>query len=316
VRLVWVVFALVFVSIVGIQDSFAEECKPIILDYSITGGEVTEICASQSYSVIVKLEASENGQLIIDIPSNVLASTDRSCTIGAVDYFVLVKGDEVSPVEKIVRGTTIVLTIPFDLGHHEIEIISGINTMSLPNPYNICGHVHGYDKLYLPPAKQIKLGNFLEFIRCNEGLTLIQKTSKDAPVCVKEDSIEKLVERGWSTHGMTSIEIMTDPNVGTGNHIMYKVYGGEVTLIENERRSGALTISIDAYDDGKIVLFLPEQIRHEVFGGADGYLPFVDRKQIDEEKVLDVYLGRVHSNFVIHFDKDFKEIIIGGWVFG
>ena len=201
-RWVWVVIPLVLVvsiiGIVGVQESFAEECKPIILDYSITGGEVTEICASQSYSVIVKLEASENGQLIIDIPSNVLASTYRSCTIGAVDYLVLVNGAEVSPVEKIVRGTTIVLTIPFDLGHHEIEIISGIHIMSLPNPYNICGHVHGYDKLYLPPAKQIKLGNFLEFIRCNQGLELIFKSNDNSPACVKSSSIEKLIERGWA----------------------------------------------------------------------------------------------------------------------
>jgi hypothetical protein len=51
---------------------------------------------------------------------------------------------------------------------------------------------------YFPsPLKQISDGIKPEYVICNEGLQIILKSSNDFPACVKPDSVEKLIKRGW-----------------------------------------------------------------------------------------------------------------------
>ncbi len=50
-----------------------------------------------------------------------------------------------------------------------------------------------------PPLKQIRTGTAPENVTCTEGLELIFKSSNGNPVCVKPQSINKLVERKWGT---------------------------------------------------------------------------------------------------------------------
>ena len=49
---------------------------------------------------------------------------------------------------------------------------------------------------YPAPLQQIKLGLHLDEIKCKKNLTLIQKYD-DSPICVKLDTVSKLVEREW-----------------------------------------------------------------------------------------------------------------------
>ena len=51
----------------------------------------------------------------------------------------------------------------------------------------------------IPPLKQFNEGVSLEKIRCKQGFELVLKTSNDHPACVKESSIDILVQRGWAT---------------------------------------------------------------------------------------------------------------------
>jgi len=51
----------------------------------------------------------------------------------------------------------------------------------------------------IPPLKQFNEGISLEKIRCKQGFELVLKTSNNHPACVKESSIEILVQRGWAT---------------------------------------------------------------------------------------------------------------------
>src|SRR2546428_4808678 len=47
------------------------------------------------------------------------------------------------------------------------------------------------------PLKQFESGISLHDIKCNTGLYLLVKTSDNSPVCVKLQTAQKLVERGW-----------------------------------------------------------------------------------------------------------------------
>lgn len=48
-----------------------------------------------------------------------------------------------------------------------------------------------------PPLKQISDGIKPENVICTEGLQIILKSSNNFPACVKPDSVDKLIERGW-----------------------------------------------------------------------------------------------------------------------
>ncbi|MCH6586615.1 MAG: hypothetical protein IH792_06285 [Thaumarchaeota archaeon] len=51
----------------------------------------------------------------------------------------------------------------------------------------------------ISPLKQFNEGISLEKIRCKQGFELVLKTSNNHPACVKESSIDILVQRGWAT---------------------------------------------------------------------------------------------------------------------
>jgi len=53
------------------------------------------------------------------------------------------------------------------------------------------------DKTFLSPKKQIAYGSSLENVVCFEGLELMKKLSDNSPACVKPQTAQKLVERGW-----------------------------------------------------------------------------------------------------------------------
>lgn len=50
----------------------------------------------------------------------------------------------------------------------------------------------------LSPLMQFKTGISVEKIKCKTNLHLITKTSDGSPACVKPETKEKLIERGWA----------------------------------------------------------------------------------------------------------------------
>src|SRR5712692_8051398 len=49
------------------------------------------------------------------------------------------------------------------------------------------------------PLKQFKSGIMIKDIKCKQGFVLAIKKSDNSPACVKPDTAQKLVERGWGT---------------------------------------------------------------------------------------------------------------------
>jgi len=50
----------------------------------------------------------------------------------------------------------------------------------------------------MSPRAQMKLGTPSDQVQCREGLDLIFKATDDSPACVKPQTAQKLIERGWS----------------------------------------------------------------------------------------------------------------------
>jgi len=51
---------------------------------------------------------------------------------------------------------------------------------------------------HLSPLKQFKSGIVIDEIQCKESLVLVTKHD-GSPACVKQSSVEKLIQRGWTT---------------------------------------------------------------------------------------------------------------------
>ena len=49
---------------------------------------------------------------------------------------------------------------------------------------------------WLSPRHQVAAGIDAQMVECREGFTLVMKTSNASPMCVKETTAEKLIERG------------------------------------------------------------------------------------------------------------------------
>ena len=54
------------------------------------------------------------------------------------------------------------------------------------------------NKIILSPLKQVNQGIPITEIICKENLELIFKATNGSPACVKPESIQKLIERGWT----------------------------------------------------------------------------------------------------------------------
>jgi len=52
----------------------------------------------------------------------------------------------------------------------------------------------------MTPLKQLKHGINPDKITCAEGLQLVLKQTSGAPYCIKQSSVEKLIQRGWAIH--------------------------------------------------------------------------------------------------------------------
>src|SRR5437899_2739056 len=52
---------------------------------------------------------------------------------------------------------------------------------------------------YPPPLKQIKSGSLLSEVKCTDGFILVINSEGSFPACVRSQTAQKLVERGWGT---------------------------------------------------------------------------------------------------------------------
>jgi len=91
-----------------------------LIGYEITGGKLLSIIPDvDSNSLIISIDATDDGSLTLTIPRSVMDATING---GDDDFFVLIDGEEVD-FDEITTSTDRTLTIAFPAGAEEIEII-------------------------------------------------------------------------------------------------------------------------------------------------------------------------------------------------
>jgi carboxymethylenebutenolidase len=59
---------------------------------------------------------------------------------------------------------------------------------------------HHFISYFSAPLKQLKQGTSPDNVKCTEDLQLVLKQSTGTPYCIKQSSVEKLIQRGWAIH--------------------------------------------------------------------------------------------------------------------
>jgi len=101
----------------------------------------------------------------------------------------------------------------------------------------------------ITPLKQLKQGISLDKIICSEGLQLVLKQTTGTPHCIKESSVEKLIQRGWAIH------FLSDYSDTNNNSKIFKTGKYEVQ-----------TESVQYFD--KSIGFLARPVSEESFPGV------------------------------------------------
>ena len=109
-----IVDSIVTATTLTIQDSTD------LISYEITNGKITNVIPDlDAVSLLIDIEAIDNGAITLTIPRSVLDSTINDSDD---EFFVLVDGEEVY-FEEITTSTDRTLTIEFLAGSEQIEII-------------------------------------------------------------------------------------------------------------------------------------------------------------------------------------------------
>ena len=166
------------------------------------------------------------------------------------------------------------------------------------------------------PLKQFKLGIPTSKIVCNQGFQLIIKAEDNSPACVKLDTAQKLIERGWahntlshSTHVIISMQTM---NVTNSNlSVNYTITNAKILDIKANTRYASIIISMQTSGDGNLNITIPRTLV-EYPGQTDPHL-FVlgNGQEIDSREISTTSNERTLS---IPFKADINQIEIIGVV--
>ena len=165
--------------------------------YHITNGTMSNMTSHcESASLVIQINSNGDGELILEIPRELLGKSEG--IVGEDnDFFVILDGEEIDFKEDIHDNTRVII-IQFTLDSKELEII-GSSSLYPEDRVDTCKIVHNPPYSYiLPPLKQLERTADIHKIVCKDHQQLIFKKDVWSPACVNENSIPKLIERGWA----------------------------------------------------------------------------------------------------------------------
>jgi len=163
--------------------------------YKITNGTVVGTpLYLPAKALLFEINTTSNGQLTVDLPRTIIDSKNGS---DDVPYFVSVYdikslgGPLKTSPEEIDNDGIRTLKINFTKDITEIEIVGTffVEKYHYAAPNSMSS---------LSPLKQYESGLAAKDVKCNSGLWLVIKAEDSSPACVQQDTIEKLVVRGWA----------------------------------------------------------------------------------------------------------------------
>lgn len=178
-----------------------ESISPIQLPLSFTAS-MDKQTYSRTDDVLVKILGLPYSILQLTIFSNKSHISTINDTImidpdGESAYWLHANNFPDSEYNVIISNNNKTSTIPFII---EPKIETTISNTTVHGDFNnngIKSKTQYIDKIS-SPLKQFKLGIAVNEIRCNTGFQLVIKSEDSSPACVKPNTANMLIERGWA----------------------------------------------------------------------------------------------------------------------
>ncbi|AJM92197.1 hypothetical protein [Nitrosopumilus piranensis] len=255
VYLVWIALLVLVGLGISLSDSniqvHALESMWNHSDIVVKGGSLIEIKENEHKYLILQVDMNKDGYVVIPNAHHISANSD--CTVNADSMFVLVDGEEVH--REISNGNHIRINLSENA--QKIEILSShilvLHTYSSTYA-DFCKTLD--DGKHLKPYVQTKIGFLVNDVICKEDLVLIFSVSSNKPACVKSDSVDKLLERGYSATSLFSLPFSNIYRLDDTSEsiVRYHLYGAtleNVSKIDNKIRfhiipntTGMISVSI------------------------------------------------------------------------
>lgn len=135
---------------------------------------------------------------------------------------------------------------------------------------------------FASPLQQIKAGVSAQNVKCGVNFSLVIKSEDGSPACVKPDTAQILVERGWGTR-MINVQ-------NTDFSFNYSITGGNVEEAKADMQSRALVISIKAEANGMLLVDLPRGLIDPKMNNRDSQFVIYEdghEAKYDEKKTTD-----------------------------
>ncbi|WP_179369277.1 hypothetical protein [Candidatus Nitrosotenuis sp. DW1] len=156
----------------------------------------------------------------------------------------------------------------------------------------------------LSPLQQFKSGVPIDEISCKEDLVLITKTSNENPACVKQETMQKLIERGWGSKPETipNSKTLTAPLDkkytvqvnGNVFEIRYLIIGSQLQEIIADPNSKSIVINVENSEKGQMSIEIPRKLIDARIGldGKSGddvdFFVLVDGSEVDFEETSSI----------------------------
>jgi|CXWL01.1.fsa_nt_gi plastocyanin len=166
---------------------------------SINSSENIEIVNIKSYhqNILINIDAKKDGEIKIQLPLDLIQIRYKCLPIGKNDVpFVVIDGFEIKIKSKTLSGKQFLIEVPVQKGDKQIEIITTVDNGLWAFPAG-CPIEFFENAISFYPKKQLEKGILSENVICKDQLQLIFKSIDGSPVCVKPETVTKLIERGW-----------------------------------------------------------------------------------------------------------------------
>lgn len=252
---------------------------------------------------------TDSGTLILDFDQN---NSTKEMTVDAkqanMGYFFS-PNDHVTVKSPILNGTyqLKVMTVGacdkmvFFFPQKAVPVFQGSILVSDGHVNSIVVLKDGNSEKIASPLKQFKSGISVDEVQCKEGLQLITKASNGNPACVKQEAMQKLIERGWGSKLETTPDSKTPTALLDKKYtarvnedvfeIRYSIIGSLLQEIIVDPYSKSLVINVEGLDDGHMVIEIPRKLI-DARNGSDGksggdvdFFVLVDGSEVNFEEI-------------------------------
>jgi hypothetical protein len=221
--------------------------------YAVINGTMENINSNQAGSVVATIKSNSNGMFVIQIPRNYpttdyIAGIDKPIVLDNENEIIYntVTKDCFYETRALFSGDSSIKVI-FKTNH---LIVGGIFHGENVPQYCLDKTLAGFHNSTLAyPLPQFRTGTDFDEITCKQGYALVSKLEDGNPACVKADTVQELVSRGWASSSINKLVIH-------GFDDVYKI-GNKIgpTIIFHGLRDDCAIPHVVIYDSDKNMIW-------------------------------------------------------------